>query len=188
MTQSIEHVGPRWSDPSCVLPDPSALSPRRSRDLASSSRQVRVVGRPVRFRPDHSPCVPGPKYGSRSSRSTSEIGQSCRQRHGSSWEGIRDWNVPIRRPPPPAVPRVREVLSADVALGRPLSQLIAAHEPKSYSDAYPITSNWWLIPGGNCSRAAELVLANRERTHVPPVPPRGPCVSVTPPLPPNPAP
>jgi len=30
----------------------------------------------------------------------------------------------------------------------------------------PITKNWWTITDGNCSRAAELILANNEATHV----------------------
>jgi hypothetical protein len=44
---------------------------------------------------------------------------------------------------------------------------LAAHERLSYSDHYPITKNWWTITDGNCSRAAELTLANGETTHVP---------------------
>ena len=45
---------------------------------------------------------------------------------------------------------------------------LAAHERLSYSTDYPITQNWWTITNGNCSRAAELILANHEPTHVPP--------------------
>ena len=63
----------------------------------------------------------------------------------------------------------------DRALGMPLER------PKSYSTDYPITSNWWNIPAGNCSRAAELVLSNGERTHVPAVPNRVPCENRVPP-------
>jgi len=44
---------------------------------------------------------------------------------------------------------------------------LAAHERLSYSADYPITQNWWTITNGNCSRAAELILANGEKTHVP---------------------
>lgn len=44
---------------------------------------------------------------------------------------------------------------------------LAAHERLSYSTDYPITQNWWTIANGNCSRAAELTLANHEPTHVP---------------------
>ena len=44
---------------------------------------------------------------------------------------------------------------------------LAAHERLSYSPDYPITQNWWTIKDGNCSRAAELILANGEPTHVP---------------------
>ena len=42
---------------------------------------------------------------------------------------------------------------------------------------------WWNIPGGNCSRAAELALAPGESTHVPASPDRTPpasCVSTIP--------
>ena len=63
---------------------------------------------------------------------------------------------------------------------------IAAHEPTSYTTAYPITSKWWNIPGGNCSRAAELTLAPGEPTHVPANPDRTPpsqCHSTIPPHP-----
>ena len=58
---------------------------------------------------------------------------------------------------------------------------IAAHEPTSYSDAYPITANWSQIPNGNCSRMAELTLANGEKTHVPNPPLRGACTPEIPP-------
>jgi hypothetical protein len=61
---------------------------------------------------------------------------------------------------------------------------IAAHEPTSYTAAYPITANWWNIPNGNCSRAAELTLSNGEPSHVPGSPDRTPpseCKSVIPP-------
>src|SRR5258708_18757194 len=44
---------------------------------------------------------------------------------------------------------------------------LAAHERLSYSSDYPITQNWWTITNGNCSRAAELILANHDPTHVP---------------------
>jgi hypothetical protein len=44
---------------------------------------------------------------------------------------------------------------------------LAAHERLSYSTDYPITQDWWTITDGNCSRAAELTLANGEPTHVP---------------------
>lgn len=43
----------------------------------------------------------------------------------------------------------------------------AAHERLSYSNDYPITRNWWTITHGNCSRAAELVLAPGQASLVP---------------------
>ena len=54
-----------------------------------------------------------------------------------------------------------------VLTGNDNNNCLAAHERLSYSKDYPITSNWWTISDGNCSRAAELTLANGEPTHVP---------------------
>jgi hypothetical protein len=51
--------------------------------------------------------------------------------------------------------------------GNSFNNCLASHERLSYSADYPITSNWWTIPDGNCSRAAELTLAPGERSHVP---------------------
>ena len=42
---------------------------------------------------------------------------------------------------------------------------VAAHEPLSYSDGYPLTKNWWAGP--NDSRLAEVTLAPGERTRKP---------------------
>jgi len=84
----------------------------------------------------------------------------------SSWTGIRDWLV------------------ANIQQTDTIQQFLAYE--KCYTAAYPITSNWWNIPGGNCSRAAELTLAPGEPTHVPANPNRTPpsqCISVIPPHP-----
>jgi glyoxylase-like metal-dependent hydrolase (beta-lactamase superfamily II) len=104
----------------------------------------------------------------------------------SSWEGIRDWHVANIQ----QTDSIQQFLAYEKCYvltsttPNSFNNCIAAHEPLSYSSGYPITSNWWNIPGGNCSRAAELVLAPGERTHVPATPdrtPPGSCVSTVPP-------
>jgi len=102
----------------------------------------------------------------------------------SSWEGIRDWNVANIQ----QTDTIQQMLAYEkcyVLTSRPgdmsFHNCVSAHEPISYTAGYPLTSNWWLIPGGNCSRAAELTLANGEGTHVPNPPPRGACTPVIPP-------
>jgi hypothetical protein len=84
----------------------------------------------------------------------------------SSWEGIRDWNVANIQ----QTDTVQQMLAYEkcyVLTGNNNNNCLAAHERLSYSSDYQITSNWWTIPDGNCSRAAELTLANGEQTHVP---------------------
>jgi glyoxylase-like metal-dependent hydrolase (beta-lactamase superfamily II) len=103
----------------------------------------------------------------------------------SSWTGIRDWLVANIQ----QTDTIQQFLAYEkcyvlTSKRNSFQNCIAAHEPVSYTAAYPITSNWWNIPGGNCSRAAELTLANGEGTHVPANPDRTPpsqCVSVIPP-------
>jgi glyoxylase-like metal-dependent hydrolase (beta-lactamase superfamily II) len=87
----------------------------------------------------------------------------------SSWEGIRDWNVAnIQQTDTVQQMLAYEKCYALTANSASFNNCLAAHERLSYSPAYPITSNWWTITDGNCSRAAELILANNEPTHVPP--------------------
>jgi glyoxylase-like metal-dependent hydrolase (beta-lactamase superfamily II) len=86
----------------------------------------------------------------------------------SSWEGIRDWNVANIQ----QTDTIQQFLAYEkcyvlTANSESFNNCLAAHERLSYSPDYPITSNWWTITDGNCSRAAELTLANGERTHVP---------------------
>ena len=84
----------------------------------------------------------------------------------SSWEGIRDWNVANIQ----QTDTVQQMLAYEkcyALTGNNHNNCLAAHERLSYSTNYPITSNWWTIPDGNCSRAAELTLANGDATHVP---------------------
>jgi glyoxylase-like metal-dependent hydrolase (beta-lactamase superfamily II) len=104
----------------------------------------------------------------------------------SSWEGIRDWNVANIQ----QTDSIQQFLAYEkcyvLTSTSPggIGNCIAAHEPLSYSAEYPITANWWNIPGGNCSRAAELALARGEPTRVPAAPDRTPpaqCVSTVPP-------
>jgi glyoxylase-like metal-dependent hydrolase (beta-lactamase superfamily II) len=105
----------------------------------------------------------------------------------SSWTGIRDWLVANIQ----QTDTIQQFLAYEkcyvltsTSNGHSFNNCIAAHEPTSYTAAYPITSNWWNIPNGNCSRAAELVLAPGESTHVPANPNRTPpsqCVSTIPP-------
>jgi glyoxylase-like metal-dependent hydrolase (beta-lactamase superfamily II) len=103
----------------------------------------------------------------------------------SSWTGIRDWLVANIQ----QTDTIQQFLAYEkcyvlTSKQNSFNNCIAAHEPVAYTPAYPITSNWWNIPNGNCSRAAELVLAPGERTHVPANPDRTPpsqCVSTIPP-------
>jgi glyoxylase-like metal-dependent hydrolase (beta-lactamase superfamily II) len=86
----------------------------------------------------------------------------------SSWEGIRDWNVANIQ----QTDTVQQFLAYEkcyvlTSNSASFNNCLAAHERLSYSDDYPITKNWWTITDGNCSRAAELTLANGESTHVP---------------------
>ena len=105
----------------------------------------------------------------------------------SSWTGIRDWLVANIQ----QTDTIQQFLAYEkcyvlTSTQNSFNNCIAAHEPTSYTAAYPITANWWNIPGGNCSRAAELTLANGEPTHVPANPDRTPpsqCHSVIPPHP-----
>jgi glyoxylase-like metal-dependent hydrolase (beta-lactamase superfamily II) len=103
----------------------------------------------------------------------------------SSWTGIRDWLVANIQ----QTDTIQQFLAYEKCYvltsgENSFNNCIAAHEPVSYTDAYPITSNWWNIPNGNCSRAAELTLSNGEKSHVPASPDRTPpseCQSVVPP-------
>ncbi len=87
----------------------------------------------------------------------------------SSWEGIRDWNVANIQ----QTDSIQQFLAYEKCYiltsttPNSFNNCLAAHERLSYSSNYPITQNWWTIPNGNCSRAAELVLALGEPSHVP---------------------
>jgi glyoxylase-like metal-dependent hydrolase (beta-lactamase superfamily II) len=86
----------------------------------------------------------------------------------SSWEGIRDWNVANIQ----QTDTIQQFLAYEkcyvlTASSSSFNNCLAAHERLSYSTDYPITQNWWTITNGNCSRAAELVLAPGQASLVP---------------------
>jgi hypothetical protein len=86
----------------------------------------------------------------------------------SSWEGIRDWNVANIQ----QTDTIQQFLAYEkcyvlTAGSNSYNNCLAAHERLSYSADYPITSNWWTIPDGNCSRAAELTTAPGQKSLVP---------------------
>ncbi len=103
----------------------------------------------------------------------------------SSWEGIRNWQVANIQ----QTDTVQQFLAYEkcyVLTGTPTNQTpntcMAAHERLSYSKDYPITQYWWNITDSsgnrlNCSRAAELTLANGEKSHFPSSPDQNTCVS-----------
>jgi glyoxylase-like metal-dependent hydrolase (beta-lactamase superfamily II) len=86
----------------------------------------------------------------------------------SSWEGLRDWKVANIQ----QTDTLQQFLAYEkcyvlTAGQNSFNNCLAGNERLSYSHDYPITENWWTIPNANCSRAAELVLAPGEPTHVP---------------------
>jgi glyoxylase-like metal-dependent hydrolase (beta-lactamase superfamily II) len=81
----------------------------------------------------------------------------------SSWEGIRDWMAANIQ----QTDTVQQFLAYEkcyVVTGG-YQNCVAAHEPLSYSDKYPLTKNFWVGP--NDSRIAEIALAPGERTRKP---------------------
>ncbi|MDO9711885.1 MBL fold metallo-hydrolase [Paracraurococcus lichenis] len=86
----------------------------------------------------------------------------------SSWEGIRDWNVANIQ----QTDTVQQMLAYEKCYvltsgSESYNNCLGAHERLSYSANYPITANWWTITDGNCSRAAELTLADSETSLIP---------------------
>ncbi len=76
----------------------------------------------------------------------------------SSWEGIRDWHIAN----PQQTDTVQQFLAYEKCyrITGGYENCVAAHEPLSYSDKYPLTKNSWV--GINGSRMAEIALANGE--------------------------
>ena len=104
----------------------------------------------------------------------------------SSWTGIRDWLVANIQ----QTDTIQQFLAYEkcyvlTSKSRTASTTASRRTSRPPTrPTYPITSNWWNIPDGNCSRAAELTLATGEKTLVPATPDRTPpsqCVSTIPP-------
>ncbi|HKC46287.1 MAG TPA: MBL fold metallo-hydrolase [Gemmatimonadales bacterium] len=108
----------------------------------------------------------------------------------SSWTGIRDWNVANIQ----QTDTIQQFLAYEkcyvlTSTQNSFQNCVSAHEPISYTAGYPLTANWWnpQAATGHCWRAAELILANGEPTHVPASPNKTPCVdNIVPPHPINP--
>jgi glyoxylase-like metal-dependent hydrolase (beta-lactamase superfamily II) len=81
----------------------------------------------------------------------------------SSWEGIRDWMIAN----PQQTDTVQQFLAYEKCykITGGYQNCVAAHEPLSYSDKYPLTKNSWV--GINGSRMAEIALAAGESTRKP---------------------
>jgi len=105
----------------------------------------------------------------------------------SSWQGIRDWFVANIQ----QTDTIQQFLAYEkcyvlTSRQNSFNNCVSAHEPTSYTPQYPLTANWWNpeFATGHCWRAAELILANGEPTHVPPGANKTPCVdNIVPPHP-----
>ncbi len=81
----------------------------------------------------------------------------------SSWEAIRDWMVANVQ----QTDSVQQFLAYEKCykITGGYQNCVAAHEPHSYTDKYPLTKNSWV--GLNGSRMAEIALAPGERSRKP---------------------
>ena len=81
----------------------------------------------------------------------------------SSWEGIRDWMAANIQ----QTDTVQQFLAYEKCyrITGGFDNCVAAHEPLSYTEKYPLTKNAWTGPNG--SRMAELVLAPGEPSRKP---------------------
>ncbi len=81
----------------------------------------------------------------------------------SSWEGIRDWMVANVQ----QTDSVQQFLAYEKCykITGGYENCVAAHEPLSYTDKYPLTKNSWV--GINGSRMAEIALAPGEKSRKP---------------------
>jgi glyoxylase-like metal-dependent hydrolase (beta-lactamase superfamily II) len=81
----------------------------------------------------------------------------------SSWEGVRDWMI--------ANPQQTDTVQQFLAYAKcyeitgGYQNCVAAHDPLSYSDKYPLTKSWWI--GINGSRMAEIALTPGEKSRKP---------------------
>jgi len=81
----------------------------------------------------------------------------------SSWEGIRDWMTANVQ----QTDTVQQFLAYEKCykITGGYQNCVAAHEPLSYTDAYPITKNSWVAINGG--RMAEVALADGEKSRKP---------------------
>jgi glyoxylase-like metal-dependent hydrolase (beta-lactamase superfamily II) len=81
----------------------------------------------------------------------------------SSWEGIRDWMVANVQ----QTDSVQQFLAYEKCykITGGYENCVAAHEPLSYTDKYPLTKNSWV--GINGSRMAEITLGPGEQSRKP---------------------
>jgi hypothetical protein len=81
----------------------------------------------------------------------------------SSWEAIRDWMIAN----PQQTDTVQQFLAYEKCykITGGYENCVAAHEPLSYTDKYPLTKNSWEGPNG--SRMAEIALAPGESSRKP---------------------
>jgi len=81
----------------------------------------------------------------------------------SSWEGIRDWMTANVQ----QTDTVQQFLAYEKCykITGGYQNCVAAHEPLSYTDKYPLTKNSWTGPNG--SRMAEITLAPGEKSRKP---------------------
>ncbi len=81
----------------------------------------------------------------------------------SDWEGIRDWMIAN----PQQTDTVQQFLAYEKCykITGGYQNCVAAHEPLSYTDKYPLTKNSWV--GINGSRMAEIALAPGEKSRKP---------------------
>lgn len=81
----------------------------------------------------------------------------------SSWEGIRDWMAANIQ----QTDTVQQFLAYEKCyqITGGFQNCLSAHEPLSYTDAYPALANSWVGPNG--SRGAEVVLAPGEQSRKP---------------------
>lgn len=81
----------------------------------------------------------------------------------SSWEGIRDW-MPANIQQTDTVQQILAYEKCYKITGG-YQNCVSAHEPLTYTDAYPLTKNSWDALNGG--RMAELALAPGEKSHKP---------------------
>jgi glyoxylase-like metal-dependent hydrolase (beta-lactamase superfamily II) len=81
----------------------------------------------------------------------------------SSWEGIRDWLAANIQ----QTDTVQQFLAYErcYKVTGGYENCVAAHEPLSYTEGYPLTANSWVGPNG--SRGAEVTLAPGEQSRKP---------------------